>query len=359
MLLSTSYSGLYSQVNKDDDEISKLLKKAEENYQNGNFKEAIRIYETIIQKLDEKKELAKTKQKLFQTMISLALTHFTIMENEKAEIQLRKLIELNPKQELDPEFYPPKFIEIFKKAQKELLGSVNISSKPGKVYIYIDGVVIGQTPIIIKSYFKGEYNLTAKCKGYKLYTKKITVAPDKENKFDIVFEKKGTKKVIAKEKPKLKKKKKISPLLIIGGIAVAVTAILLLTKKSKEEPAPTLVSRTFSNKIEKDIRANDSIISFISVEGIYGEVNKIEYMVLIEHPKMKELVISLIGTDGSSTYTIWNRKDSTESQTRITGFTTTFNNIDPKGNWMLGINNNGAEKGKLIEWFLKIYYYEK
>ena len=50
MLLSTSYSGLYSQVNKNDDEISVLLKKAEENYQNGNFKEAIRIYETIIQK---------------------------------------------------------------------------------------------------------------------------------------------------------------------------------------------------------------------------------------------------------------------------------------------------------------------
>lgn len=292
-------------------------------------------------------------------MISLALTHFTIMENEKAEIQLRKLIELNPKQELDPEFYPPKFIRIFKKAQKELLGSIEISSKPEKVYIYIDGVVIGQTPIIIKSYFKGEYNLNAKCKGYKLYTKKITVAPDKENKFEIVLEKKGTKKVIAKEKPKLKKKRKISPLLIIGGIAVAVTAILLLSKKSKEEPPPKLVSRVFPNNTEKIIRANDSIASFIPVEGIYGNVNRLEYMVLIEHPKMKELVISLIGTDNSSTYTIWNKKDSTDSQTRIAGSTTTFNNLDANGNWILGINNNGAERGKLIEWFLKIYYYER
>jgi subtilisin-like proprotein convertase family protein len=82
-------------------------------------------------------------------------------------------------------------------------------------------------------------------------------------------------------------------------------------------------------------------------------------MVLIEHPKMKELLISLIGTDGSSTYTIWNRKDSSESQTRITGSTTTFNNIDPNDNWMLAINNNGTENGRLIEWFLKIYYEQK
>ena len=71
--------GLFSETSSDEATISKLLTDAENKYQSGEFKKAIEIYEQIIIKLNKRKELVKTKQKLFRTMISLALTYFTMV----------------------------------------------------------------------------------------------------------------------------------------------------------------------------------------------------------------------------------------------------------------------------------------
>ena len=121
-ILSGSSPVLTAQTAPDADDTAKLVREADEAYQNGNFKLAIEKYQKAMRLIGEKKELAQTKQELFQTMTSLALTYFTIQENAKAEKQLEDLIKINPNHELDPEFYPPKFMEIFRGVQTKFPG---------------------------------------------------------------------------------------------------------------------------------------------------------------------------------------------------------------------------------------------
>ena len=63
-LMAGSYSPLFSQSEESENQISKLLKEADEHYQNGEFSRAIQAYEAIISRLNEKKELAQTRQRL-------------------------------------------------------------------------------------------------------------------------------------------------------------------------------------------------------------------------------------------------------------------------------------------------------
>ena len=51
-IFSGSLTNLYSQAKDEDKEISDLYKKAEGFYENGNFKEAIDIYNEYVEKND-------------------------------------------------------------------------------------------------------------------------------------------------------------------------------------------------------------------------------------------------------------------------------------------------------------------
>jgi hypothetical protein len=311
--------------------------------------------------LNEKKELAETKQKLVQTILSLSLTYFTIQENQKARSQLEKLITINPKQELDPEFYPPKFISIFNELQKEHLGSIHIVTFPEKTDIYLNNAKIGQAPLQVSKYLKGEYTLVAKLKGFSIHTQKITIAPGENTQIKITMQslKKSPKpKVIEKESSESKKKKKKFPvLLVVGGIAVvAILAILLLGKKSDDEPEP--IVKDFRNSQPADIFIILGGVSLIPVSGIPpgAQIQKIEYLARIQHPNMQDLVITIVGTDNLTNRIIWNRESSSDNPTEIRGSTTSFNTLNPNGNWKLAVNNKGGQKGSILEWLIRIHY---
>lgn len=351
----------FSQNEISENQISKLLKKAEEHYQNGEFTRAIEVYENIIKLLNEKKELAQTKQKLNQTMLSLALTYFTIQENAKAKSQLEKLIQLNPNLELDSEFYPPGFIGIFKETLRENTGSINLISMPPGAEITFDTVMMGKTPLVIKNYFKGEYQLTARLSGYADHIQTIAIKPNQENR--IVIQMQSLKKekkpaVIEKETPKpVKKKKKFPLLLVLGGAAAVILAIILLSGKSDEEP--DVKTGEFNNNQPAIIHSVGGGWSLIQVEGIPASaiIDKIEYDILIQHPDMSDLIISLIGTDNRTTRILWNRQESSSNPTPIHDFTTVFNSLDTNGIWKLLVQNGGSSPGQINRWLIKIYYH--
>ncbi len=191
------------------DEISSLLKQADEAYQNGNFTLAIEKYQKVMEVLNNKKELAKTKQALIQTMISLALTYFTIRENEKAQKQLEDLITLNPNYELDPEIYTPKFIDMFKNVQKNLLGKITIVTTPPGCIIFLNGSKMGQSPLTLERCLKGKYQLKAELKGYGGVSQDIEIKPGLENRQELTLETEHAvvEKKLGKPLPVLKKRK--------------------------------------------------------------------------------------------------------------------------------------------------------
>jgi len=358
-IFSSSLTSLYSKTKDEDKEISNLYKKAEEMYENGNFNQAIEIYEQIIDNLNKKKELAKTKQKLFKTMVSLALTLFTIQQTEKAKSQLEKLISLNPNEELDKEIYPPDFIKIFDKVRRDNLGSIFVKSTPPGAEILIDNKSYGKTPLKIKNFNKGEYIMTASLKGYTLYTKKIKITENNNNTFLLNLLKKGrtVKNEGVIEKQEIKKKKKRSPVLLIAGGAIVAGALILLLLKKKN--GSNIQSKTFA---QKDSTVIGRIISYSSLEvsGITGKIQRIEYNVVVEHPKIEDLAINLVAQDNRTIFNIWNKGNHQDNGKTFNGSTQIFNSIAPNGLWKIAVTNSGDRKnGKIVKWQLKIFYTTK
>ncbi|MEN8152546.1 MAG: PEGA domain-containing protein [Acidobacteriota bacterium] len=358
-VISGSYSGVFPETEKEDNDISKLLKNAEENYQTGNFKKAIGIYEQIIFKLNKKKELVETKQKLFRTMISLSLTLFTIQETDKARTQLEKLIQINPNQTLDKEIYPPNFLSIFKEVQKKNLGSMVISAVPLKAVISVNGKSYGNSPVKIENFIKGEHIITAYVKGYNPYSQKVIVKENSENKFDIQLVKKKGEKIVEKTAQiKPKKKKKSSALLIVGGV-LALGAILLLALKKKKEDPPAVLVKEFYNGEATEILPWLPSVSLLEVFGIHGRVENVEFEVRVNHPSIEDLSVALVGTDNRTVFSIWNKGEHRDGGRVFTGSTQIFNSIEPNGNWKITVNNSGARNsGAIVEWGLRIHYVE-
>jgi hypothetical protein len=355
-----SYPALQAQTAAEADETARLVKEGDEAYQNGNFKLAIEKYQKVMQLISEKKELAQTKQELFQTMTSLALTYFTIQENNKAENQLEDLIKINPNHELDPEFYPPKFLDIFRGVQKNFLGKLIVTSVPAGAEVAIGSNQFGSTPLTVEKMLKGKYGLKAELKGYAPVSKEIIIQAATENKEELQLE--ALKPVFAeKAQPALakeKKKKKLSPLVLIGGAAVIAAVVVLATgKKSKEK---TLTSLAFTQNLAMPIDKILPSIMLLEVQGVPAKIERVDFRAVINHPgHMEDLVVNIVGTDSQSMFNIWNRGQSTASPQVMSGSTQNFNALTPNGMWRLLVQNPGRNTGgEIREFTLRIYFYQ-
>ena len=356
-----SYPALSAPAGAETEETTRLVKEADEAYQNGNFKLAIEKYQRAMQLISEKKELAQTKQELFQTMTSLALTYFTIQENAKAEKQLEDLILINPNQELDPEFYPPKFLEIFRNVQRSFLGKLTVISTPAGAAVTLGANKMGSTPLTVEKLLRGKYQLKVELNGYAVVSREILVQSAVENKEDLLLEALQQPVVEKAQVPapaQAKKKKKLSPLVIIGGAAVAAVIVVLATGKKSQEK--TLTSLTFSQNIVMPIDKNLPSIMLLEVQGVPAKIERVDFKVVINHPgHMEDLEVSIVGIDGQSIFNIWNRGQSTASPQVMSGSTQSFNALPANGTWRLLVRNPGRNTGgEIREFTLRIYFYQ-
>jgi subtilisin-like proprotein convertase family protein len=343
------------------DETTRLVKEADEAYQSGKFELAIEKYQKAMQLIGEKKEMAQTKQELFQTMTSLALTYFTIQENAKAERQLQDLIQVNPNQELDPEFYPPKFLAIFRGVQKSFLGRLSVASIPNGAAVFLGSDALGSTPLRLEKVLKGKYELKAELAGYAPVSREIVVQADAETMEELKLE--PLRRVVEKSQPpaqaQAKKKKKLSPLVIAGGVVVAAAAVLLLTGK-KTPNQKELRSLTFTQNSPVPIDLLLPTYITMDVAGVQNQIERVEYRVVISHQNhMEDLVIHIFSTDARTSYTIWNRGQSTAQPTVIAGTSDAFNATAPNGTWRLVVQNPGHNPGgEIREFMLRIFYFQ-
>ena len=362
-LLSGAYGELGAQTGENENkEISKLLQEADQNYQAGNFKEAIAKYQQVIQLINDKKELAKTKQELFQTMVSLALTYFTIQENEKAAKQLEELIRINPKQELDSEFYPPRFIGLFRQAQQLLLGKLEVTTTPSGAQITVADVRLGQSPLALDKYPAGTFTIQIELPGTKGIRQEITIKANENNvfSFSLDAEKPALEKVAPlPAKDKMTGQKKRFPWLIIGGAAIlgGVAVALLAGKKDETKK---LVSRTFANTQAMAIEPILPTAMLLNVGGLPTPIEHIEFQAIINHPgHMEDLVVAIVGIDRQTTHVIWNRQQAANSPVVLSGSITVFNSLPPNGTWRLLVQNPGRNGGGIIQSFrLQFFYLE-
>ncbi len=244
-VLFNSFTPLYSQQT----DIDKLLEDGKKAYIDGDYEKAVRLLNQAI-------ALIKTKNKLLEAHLSLALTYFTINQLDNATEQIKNVLKLSPSFRPDPEFYSPKFLKLFDDVKKRNIRDVEIVSIPEGAKIFIDNEDKGFTPFTGVLYL-GKHIIRIIKENYEELEKEIYVDPTKINKFTEELKPLPTPTVTEKieEKPISKekldvppKKSKSSLLFIVGGALVAgvVIAVLLASKKKEEKPKIASITVSFS-----------------------------------------------------------------------------------------------------------------
>lgn len=245
VLFNSFASPLYSQKT----DIDKLLEDGKKAYMDGDYDKAVRLLNQAI-------SLIKSKTKLIDAHLSLALTYFTINQMDYATEQIKNVLKLSPSFKPDPEFYSPKFIKLFDDIKNKNIRNVEIVSIPEGARIFIDNEDNGITPFSGGLYL-GKHTIRIVKEGYEILEKEISVDLKRPNKFleelkplpvQVVTEKIEEKPISKEKVEETPKRSKSSLLYIVGGALVAgvVIAILLASKKKEEKPKIANISVTFN-----------------------------------------------------------------------------------------------------------------
>jgi len=265
-IFNTSYIAFAQQ----DSTVEKLLEEGKQAYINGDFKLAVDKLSTAI-------TIIKNKKDLLEAYITLALTYFTLGDNDKAKNTVVKALQVKPNLVLDTEVYSPKFIVFVEDAKKEVMRNIKFNIKP-PAKLYVDDMYYGEKSEFDVKLVKGKHNVKVEKKYYKSYEKSIEISdsnpvqniilerltpeikeiaqPKKVEKTEAV-KKKSIKKEPVKTSGKIeteKKKKGGSKLLYyIGGALVGVALIAVLAKKKASEEPKTATIKITSTPDKADV----------------------------------------------------------------------------------------------------------
>ena len=125
LIILVSYLSSSNWPEKDspqESDITELIKAGKELYENGEYKEAIIMFLTILTK-------TQTADEVSEAYFSLSLAYFADGQSEKAEEYLQKLFEIYPDKTIDERYFPLSFVHLFNRLKPESKPAPQISTK--------------------------------------------------------------------------------------------------------------------------------------------------------------------------------------------------------------------------------------
>jgi len=153
-----------------------LFSEGMEAYQNGEYERAIDRLKQAIPLLQEN----TSKIEAYKT---LAFAYMAFPKKDEARQQFCHLLRIDPAFELDPIMTPPKVLAVFHEARKRCAPSgglrVEAISKDQEpvqgAKVYLDGILIGETPLRKEGFMPGEHELDVKKEGFRSFTSRISI----------------------------------------------------------------------------------------------------------------------------------------------------------------------------------------
>ncbi|HDS09233.1 MAG TPA: hypothetical protein ENN73_03310 [Firmicutes bacterium] len=108
-------------------DFEKALENAKNYYNQGEFTKAIEELQKAMNTLEKQKD-----EDMIEAFKYLGFSYVAFGEREKAKIEFKKVIKLDPHIQLDPSFVSPKIIAVFEEARAELRAEGFDFSKPVK-----------------------------------------------------------------------------------------------------------------------------------------------------------------------------------------------------------------------------------
>jgi hypothetical protein len=124
------------------------------------------------------------KNELAEAMMSLAVAHLAAGDRKPGKATLLRLLTWRESLAYDTEKYPPKYLEAFEEAKREIKkrprGSIEVRSDPDGAQAYINGKFVGVTPATAEGLVVGDHYVTLKKEGYKKLLLRAHVSAKKQ-----------------------------------------------------------------------------------------------------------------------------------------------------------------------------------
>ena len=165
------------------------LKEGMKAYNNVELNDAIESFEQAIQLYGPLLEYPEHRAKAEEATLYLAASYVLNGDGKDGEKTFVRLLKLNPSLSLDGKGFTPAVFDIYAKAKGELedapSGSVNVTSDPDGMAVYMDGYFRGLAPVSLEGLSVGEHFLKVIEPGYQDYSTKLTIYPDTTKKLSV------------------------------------------------------------------------------------------------------------------------------------------------------------------------------
>ena len=144
-------------------------------------------------------------------------------------------------------------MEKIKLALKLGIGKLKIITTPFEAEVYIDGLLKGKTPAVIKDLKAGEYNVELKKSGYYSVTESVTVKANSTSNHDINLVSHASAKLQIQQ---LKTKKSVW---LISGLLLSGTGVYYKYSAEKHFKEYNNTARDNASELHETIKMEDAI----------------------------------------------------------------------------------------------------
>ncbi len=152
------------------------------------FSDGVRAYENgeyqfCIDKLSKAIPLLKEDRKRIEAFKTIAFAYMAFPKREEARRQFCNILKLDPTFELDPIMTSPKILDVFREAQEKCwpFGGIEVQAISGDreiisgAQVYLNGKLIGDTPLKRKDIVPGEYELEVYKDGFRSFNARVSI----------------------------------------------------------------------------------------------------------------------------------------------------------------------------------------
>jgi hypothetical protein len=158
------------------EDVSDDLTQGIAQYEKGNFHEAIKDLELVVQQFKERPEDQDRNQGLFQANLYLGLAHLGTGQKSLAKEAFRDAVLAVPGKTLDSELFSPKVISLYNEVADKILSNLSVESNVPGAEVFLNNDKKGKAPIHIRNLVPGEYEVEVVIGNQKAVKKVILEA---------------------------------------------------------------------------------------------------------------------------------------------------------------------------------------
>jgi hypothetical protein len=129
------------------------------------------------------------QQDVIQAHLYLGFAYIGKRQRMAAEVEFAKAIRIDSTLTLDPNFHSSKIVAVFNETKEPMVSSISVVSVPGEADVYLDGQILGKTPLKLDDVLTGRHTLRVVKQYFQPEELEIKIVKGRENRFQIQLEK--------------------------------------------------------------------------------------------------------------------------------------------------------------------------